>query len=210
MSVVRTVGAKCSRFWGGGTPTAPPLGDHAASCPSAARVLTGHVHRDTGVQQPATVATSPETGHRRRLTRLRSVASGQSEVGAVPVPNNNSQAPAAWCYSGNQIKRWRSMANVSREALAAAANYAPETIASMERGVRMPSPRLLDIADELCGAQGMLSAAKEYVSRERYSARRWTSSSGSARRRVCGRTKSLSFRGCCRRGHTRRHSSTMR
>ncbi|WP_432080482.1 DUF397 domain-containing protein [Streptomyces sp. WAC 04229] len=89
----------------------------------------------------------------------------------MPVPNNNSQPPAAWCYSGNQIKRWRTLANVSREALAAAANYAPETISSMERGVRMPSPRLLDIADELCGAQVMLSAAKEYVRRERYSAR---------------------------------------
>ncbi|MFD5049416.1 Scr1 family TA system antitoxin-like transcriptional regulator [Streptomyces tendae] len=92
-------------------------------------------------------------------------------MGAAPNPNSNSQPPAAWCYSGNQIKRWRSIANVSREALATAATYAPETIASMERGVRMPSPRLLDIADELCGAQGMLSAAKEYVRRERYSAR---------------------------------------
>ncbi|MET8454929.1 DUF5753 domain-containing protein [Streptomyces parvulus] len=89
----------------------------------------------------------------------------------MPVPNDNSRPPAAWCYSGNQIRRWRTLANVSREALAAAANYAPETISSMERGVRMPSPRLLDIADELCGAQGMLSAAKEYVRRERYSAR---------------------------------------
>ncbi|MEU9520096.1 helix-turn-helix transcriptional regulator [Streptomyces sp. NPDC048224] len=89
----------------------------------------------------------------------------------MPNPNHNSQPPAAWCYSGNQIKRWRTLANVSREALATAANYAPETISSMERGVRMPSPRLLDIADELCGAQGMLSAAKEYVRRERYSAR---------------------------------------
>ncbi|MGC9408683.1 DUF5753 domain-containing protein [Streptomyces sp. DZ1-3] len=89
----------------------------------------------------------------------------------MPVPNDNSRPPAAWCYSGNQIRRWRTLANVSREALAAAANYAPETISSMERGVRMPSPRLLDIADELCGAHGMLSAAKEYVRRERYSAR---------------------------------------
>ncbi|XKK64023.1 helix-turn-helix transcriptional regulator [Streptomyces sp. ARC32] len=89
----------------------------------------------------------------------------------MPNPSNDSQPPAAWCYSGNQIKRRRTLANVSREALATAANYAPETISSMERGVRMPSPRLLDIADELCGAQGMLSAAKEYVRRERYSAR---------------------------------------
>ncbi|MEV5549148.1 DUF397 domain-containing protein [Streptomyces sp. NPDC052309] len=75
-------------------------------------------------------------------------------MGAVPVPNNNSQPPAAWCYSGNQLKRWRTMANISREGLAAAG-------ASLERGVRMPTPRVLDVADELCGAQGMLSAAKE-------------------------------------------------
>ncbi|GCB47310.1 helix-turn-helix transcriptional regulator [Streptomyces sp. NL15-2K] len=85
--------------------------------------------------------------------------------------HNNNQPPVAWRYSGNQLKRWRVKADVSREELASAANYSPETIASMERGVRMPTPRVLDVADELCGAEGLLSAAKEYLNRERFPAR---------------------------------------
>ncbi|MEU9554694.1 helix-turn-helix transcriptional regulator [Streptomyces fumanus] len=72
---------------------------------------------------------------------------------------------------GNQLKRWRTKAHVSREQLAEAANYSPDTIKAMEQGVRMPTARVLDVADELCGAGGMLSAAKEYLSREKYPAR---------------------------------------
>ncbi|MFE1749121.1 helix-turn-helix domain-containing protein [Streptomyces anandii] len=83
----------------------------------------------------------------------------------------SNQPPAAWRYGGDQLKRWRAKADVSRERLASAANYSPETIASMERGVRRPTSRVLDVADELCGAQGMLSAAKEFVNRERFPAR---------------------------------------
>ncbi|MDO0935103.1 helix-turn-helix transcriptional regulator [Streptomyces sp. DG2A-72] len=69
------------------------------------------------------------------------------------------------------MKRWRTKANVSREELAAAANYSPDTIKSMEQGVRMPTPRVLDVADELCRADGLLSAAKEYLRREKFPAR---------------------------------------
>ncbi|MGW7422893.1 helix-turn-helix domain-containing protein [Streptomyces sp. NPDC054813] len=91
-------------------------------------------------------------------------------MGAVSGDNNN-QPPAAWRYSGDQLKRWRTRADVTREKLASAANYSTETIASMERGVRRPTSRVLDVADELCGAKGMLSAAKEYLDRERFPAR---------------------------------------
>ncbi|MFI2202871.1 helix-turn-helix domain-containing protein [Streptomyces sp. NPDC020192] len=73
-----------------------------------------------------------------------------------------------WRFSGNQMKRWRTKANISREQLAAASNYSPDTIKSMEQGVRMPTPRVLDVADELCCAEGLLSAAKEYLSREKF------------------------------------------
>ncbi|MEU6992870.1 helix-turn-helix transcriptional regulator [Streptomyces sp. NPDC046465] len=73
-----------------------------------------------------------------------------------------------WRYSGNQLKRWRMKANVTREELGAAANYAPDTIKAMEQGVRMPTARVLDVADELCGAEGLLSAAKEYLQREKF------------------------------------------
>ncbi|MFJ8546385.1 helix-turn-helix domain-containing protein [Streptomyces sp. NPDC093586] len=83
----------------------------------------------------------------------------------------NSQPPVAWRYSGNQLKRWRTKANVSREQLAEAASYSPDTIKSMEQGVRMPTPRVLDVADELCRAEGLLSAAKEYLRREKFPAR---------------------------------------
>ncbi|MFJ8190091.1 helix-turn-helix transcriptional regulator [Streptomyces sp. NPDC096094] len=69
------------------------------------------------------------------------------------------------------MKRWRTKANVSREQLAEAANYSPDTIKSMEQGVRMPTPRVLDVADELCRAEGLLSAAKDYLSREKFPAR---------------------------------------
>lgn len=79
-----------------------------------------------------------------------------------------SQSPVMWRFSGNQIKRWRTKANVSREQLAAAANYSPDTIKAMEQGVRMPTPRVLDVADELCRAEGLLSAAKDYLSREKF------------------------------------------
>ncbi|MFD2688708.1 helix-turn-helix domain-containing protein [Streptomyces phyllanthi] len=44
-------------------------------------------------------------------------------------PSNN-QPPVAWRYSGDQMKRWRTRADVSREKLASAANYSPDTIAS--------------------------------------------------------------------------------
>ena len=97
----------------------------------------------------------------------------RSEVGAVSGQSNANSLPppAAWRYSGNQLKRWRTKANVSREELAAASNYAPDTIKSMEQGVRMPTPRVLDVADGMCRAEGMLSAAKDYLLREKFPAR---------------------------------------
>ncbi|MGW3415954.1 helix-turn-helix domain-containing protein [Streptomyces sp. NPDC000888] len=85
--------------------------------------------------------------------------------------NSATPAPINWRYSGNQLKRWRTKANVTREELAAASNYSPDTIKSMEQGVRMPTPRVLDAADELCHAEGLLSAAKDYVQREKFPAR---------------------------------------
>ncbi|MCX4907606.1 helix-turn-helix transcriptional regulator [Streptomyces sp. NBC_00878] len=85
--------------------------------------------------------------------------------------NSASPAPINWRYSGNQLKRWRTKANVTREELAAASNYSPDTIKAMEQGVRAPTPRVLDVADEMCDADGMLSAAKDYLKREKFPAR---------------------------------------
>ncbi|MBD9725830.1 helix-turn-helix transcriptional regulator [Streptomyces sp. ID-01-6.2a] len=109
-------------------------------------------------------------GLRSVVTEVIHAGVYRSEVRAVSA-QYNSPSPVAWRYGGNQMKRWRTKANVSREELAEAANYSPDTIKSMEQGVRMPTPRVLDVADELCGAQGLLSSAKEYLQREKFPAR---------------------------------------
>ncbi|MEU4655750.1 helix-turn-helix transcriptional regulator [Streptomyces sp. NPDC023723] len=84
-----------------------------------------------------------------------------------------SQPPVMWRFTGNQLKRWRTRANISRIQLAAATNYSPDTIKSMEQGVRMPTARVLDVADEMCDARELLSAAKEYLAKgtEKFPAR---------------------------------------
>ncbi|MEU2790153.1 helix-turn-helix transcriptional regulator [Streptomyces sp. NPDC007100] len=82
--------------------------------------------------------------------------------------NENSQPPMAWRYCGNQIKLWRTRAQVSREALADEAGYAAEYVKSMEQGRRKPTVHLLRIADEICAAHGMLTAAEEYLQPDKF------------------------------------------
>ncbi|MDH6128745.1 helix-turn-helix transcriptional regulator [Kitasatospora sp. GP82] len=74
----------------------------------------------------------------------------------------------AWRYCGNQIKLWRERSGVTREELGKAANYEYETIRSMEQGRRKPTLRLLEVADELCNAHGLLVAATDYLKPERF------------------------------------------
>ncbi|MGW8950125.1 helix-turn-helix domain-containing protein [Streptomyces sp. NPDC055709] len=71
-----------------------------------------------------------------------------------------------WRYCGNQIKLWRTEAGISREELGKEANYEYETVKSMEQGRRKPSVRLLQVADQMCGAQGKLLAAQEFLKPE--------------------------------------------
>ncbi|UOB10745.1 helix-turn-helix transcriptional regulator [Streptomyces sp. HP-A2021] len=83
----------------------------------------------------------------------------------------NSQPPIAWRYCGSQIKLWRTDAGVGREALANEAGYDYEYVKSMENGRRRPTLRLLQIADQVCGAGGKLVAAQEYLKPEPFPAR---------------------------------------
>ncbi|KNB52105.1 helix-turn-helix domain-containing protein [Streptomyces caatingaensis] len=76
------------------------------------------------------------------------------------------QAPPNWRYCGNQVKLWRFRAGVSRERLAEEANYTVETVKAMEQGRRRPTRRLLEVADQLCGADGLLLAAVGYLAPE--------------------------------------------
>lgn len=79
---------------------------------------------------------------------------------------NNNQPPIAWRYCGNQLKLWRAQAGVTREALGKEACYEYETIRSMENGRRKPTLRLLQVADEMCGAHGLLLAGQDYLKPE--------------------------------------------
>ncbi|AXK32961.1 XRE family transcriptional regulator [Streptomyces armeniacus] len=72
----------------------------------------------------------------------------------------------AWQYCGSQMKLWRERAGVRREDLASEAGYSYEAIKSMERGVRKPQLAALRVADELCGAKGLLVAATEFLKPE--------------------------------------------
>ncbi|WP_333771663.1 helix-turn-helix domain-containing protein [Streptomyces sp. IBSBF 2435] len=80
--------------------------------------------------------------------------------------SDNSQPPIGWRYCGSQCKLWRERAGVTRDALAKESNYEYETVKSMELGRRRPSLRLLEVADALCGAQGLLLAAVPFLKPE--------------------------------------------
>ncbi|MFG2911555.1 helix-turn-helix domain-containing protein [Kitasatospora sp. NPDC048298] len=81
------------------------------------------------------------------------------------------QNPVSWKYCGDQVKRWRTLAGVSREQLSQAAHYDIESVRSMEAGRRKPTLQLLQAADELCDAKGMLVGAHPYLTPENRPAR---------------------------------------
>ncbi|MDH6112879.1 transcriptional regulator with XRE-family HTH domain [Kitasatospora sp. MAP12-15] len=87
------------------------------------------------------------------------------------MPNEASSSPLNWRYCGDQLKRWRTLAGVTREELSKAANYEYETIKSMEQGRRKPSLRVLEVADGLCDARGLLMAAGDFLRPEKFPAR---------------------------------------
>ncbi|WP_199923624.1 Scr1 family TA system antitoxin-like transcriptional regulator [Streptomyces cellulosae] len=76
-----------------------------------------------------------------------------------------------WRYCGAQIKLWRDGAGVGRQALADEAGYDYEYVKSMECGRRRPTLRLLQVADQMCGARGKLLAGHEFLKPEPFPAR---------------------------------------
>ncbi|GAB7180895.1 helix-turn-helix transcriptional regulator [Kitasatospora sp. Ki12] len=76
--------------------------------------------------------------------------------------------PMSWKYCGDQVKRWRTRAGVTREQLSKAACYDIESVRSMEAGRRRPSLKLLQVADELCDAKGMLLGAADFLTPEKF------------------------------------------
>jgi transcriptional regulator with XRE-family HTH domain len=68
---------------------------------------------------------------------------------------------------GRQIKLLRERTGLTQRELGERLGYGEEHISSVERGRRTPQPELLDAADELLGAGGLLASAKEDVVRAR-------------------------------------------
>lgn len=83
----------------------------------------------------------------------------------------SQQVQQSWRYCGGQIKLWREEAQISRQALADEAGYDYEYVKSMECGRRRPTLRLLQTADQLCGARGKLLAGHEFLKPEPFPAR---------------------------------------
>ncbi|RLU99123.1 transcriptional regulator [Streptomyces griseocarneus] len=81
------------------------------------------------------------------------------------------EPPISWRYCGSQMMMWRTEAGISREKLAEEAGYVPESIKSMEQGRRKPVLRVLEVADQMCGANGKLKAAHPYLQADRPKAR---------------------------------------
>lgn len=84
----------------------------------------------------------------------------------MPNGKNGDDRPMAWRYAGDQMKLWREAAGLTRQKLADEAGYGYDAIKGMERGARKPQPRVLRLADELCGAKGKLAAAEQFLKPE--------------------------------------------
>jgi transcriptional regulator with XRE-family HTH domain len=71
---------------------------------------------------------------------------------------------------GRQLKLLRTRAGLERAEFGKLVGYAAQSVASFEQGRRIPPPRLIDRADEVLGAGGVLKALKEEVARAQYPA----------------------------------------
>ncbi|MEV7321461.1 helix-turn-helix transcriptional regulator [Streptomyces sp. NPDC093970] len=69
---------------------------------------------------------------------------------------------------GQTMKTLRVRAGLEREELGRRIGYSASTVASFEQGRRIPSPRTIDKADEVLGAEGLLTVWKEQVERAQY------------------------------------------
>ncbi|WP_435853848.1 helix-turn-helix domain-containing protein [Streptomyces sparsogenes] len=69
---------------------------------------------------------------------------------------------------GQTMKMLRMRAGVEREEFGRRLGYSASTIAAFEQGRRIPSPRTIDRADEVLGADGLLCLWKEEVERAQY------------------------------------------
>ncbi|MET7905264.1 helix-turn-helix transcriptional regulator [Streptomyces sp. NPDC005355] len=72
---------------------------------------------------------------------------------------------------GKQVKLLRERSGWTQKELGKRLGYSEDQIASLERGRRTPQPEFLDAADNLLGADGLLSVTKEDVAQAKAKAR---------------------------------------
>ncbi|MEU1786224.1 helix-turn-helix transcriptional regulator [Streptomyces sparsogenes] len=90
-------------------------------------------------------------------------------VGAEPEPPPEVGSGILRVF-GRQLKRFRMRAGLERPEFASMVGYSVSTIAAYEQGRRIPPPRLIDQADEMLDAGGVLLEMKEEVARAQYPA----------------------------------------
>ncbi|MER7790849.1 helix-turn-helix transcriptional regulator [Streptomyces sp. NPDC097640] len=71
---------------------------------------------------------------------------------------------------GKQLKLFREQAGLTRAELGLLIGYSVDQVASVECGRRIPKPELVDKADEVLDAGGVLAAMKEELAQARYPA----------------------------------------
>ncbi|OKJ45222.1 helix-turn-helix domain-containing protein [Streptomyces sp. CB01580] len=90
---------------------------------------------------------------------------GSSEPGKRPEDEPRSGVLIAF---GQQLKLLRLRAGLDRTEFGNRVGYAAQSIASFEQGRRIPQPELIDKADAVLGAGGLLIALKKEVERAQY------------------------------------------
>ncbi|MFD6467188.1 helix-turn-helix domain-containing protein [Streptomyces goshikiensis] len=93
--------------------------------------------------------------------------SADEDAGPGPEPDSGAGVLRAF---GRQLKRFRLRAGLERAEFGERLGYSVSTIAAYEQGRRVPPPEVIDQADELLDAGGVLKEMKDEVARAQYPA----------------------------------------
>ncbi|WKX71616.1 helix-turn-helix transcriptional regulator [Streptomyces sp. XD-27] len=78
----------------------------------------------------------------------------------------STEGSASMRMFGAVAKALREAQGVTREELAGHVKYSPATVASVEKGRRMPSPKYVEGAEALLNAKGVIKSAAKHLERE--------------------------------------------
>ncbi|GAA3377368.1 hypothetical protein GCM10020367_52780 [Streptomyces sannanensis] len=96
------------------------------------------------------------------------MTAGMDEVRPGPQDVRDDSGAGLLKGFGKQMKLFREREGLTQAEVGARLGYGEDQIASVEQGRRIPKPELIDRADEVLGAGGVLKALKDEVARARY------------------------------------------